>query len=69
MRRIKAHSIEWDVDIYDDEDEFDDEPLPGSAIVDFPDEATDEDIDNELADRLSDLYGFCVFSLGWEDVN
>lgn len=51
MAKYKVTNIDWDVD-YDDE--FADTPnLPTEVIIEVEDE-------DDIADALSDEYGFCI---------
>lgn len=65
---IKVTNIDWDVN--DEEDEFTDKDLdlPGIVILTLKDVNDDDDMDDIIADRLSDKYGFCVNSFEWEEI-
>ena len=58
--KIRLYDIEWGVDL-DDISEMD---LPKEVIINNPTEKQIEAVDyydDELADYLSDNYGFCIF--------
>lgn len=61
MRVVKVYDIEWDLD-NDDDDDASDNGLPESAYVILPD---DED---DIADALSDEFGFCVRTFQYDEV-
>lgn len=56
--KVKATDIQWDVD---DKELL--KVLPQEVIVECPDDA---DLNEELADILSDEYGFCLFGCSFE---
>jgi len=58
---IRVSSIDWDTD-------GDDVDLPTEMVVDTAAEGI-EDPDTEIADWLSDKYGFCVKSVAFEPVS
>lgn len=62
---IHVYDIEWD--LYDEdldrEVDAEEEGLPEEVDLEIDD---DEDVDTEVADRLSDEYGFCVKSFNTE---
>jgi hypothetical protein len=58
MMKVKATDIQWDVD---DKELL--KVLPQEVIVECPDDA---DLNEELADILSDEYGFCLFGCSFE---
>ena len=53
--KVRAHSIDWDTDGHDPRDL----DLPSEVIIDLAAEDI-EDPQMELADWLSDRYGWCV---------
>jgi len=64
--KIRLYDIEWDTDNADEEVN-----LPTEVIIENPTESQIEAVDtydNELADYLSDNYGFCLFSFASEIV-
>ena len=59
----KTVKVDWDLDsdYAEDEDDEDDEIIPNPAeVIDIPKSVNDDDV----ADYLSDNYGYCVNS--WE---
>lgn len=62
MSRFLVTNIEWDT-------EQEDGGTPDARVLGLPHEATVEANDPEdLADILSDEYGFCIFGLEYEEV-
>jgi hypothetical protein len=60
--KVNIFDIDWDVDNQEDLCE-----LPVDLLnIDLP---ADMDLENELADAVSDAYGFCVNSLEYEIVS
>ena len=59
---IVITEIQWDID---DDIDPSEEGLPESVIIDNPTQEMLEDINgyaNNIADYLSDTYGYCVFN-------
>ena len=60
--KYRAHNIQWDKT--DDDGNAVETDLPSDVIYDFedlslPDNATDNEIEDAISDRLTDDYGFC----------
>lgn len=58
--KIKITDIVWDVD--DD----DDVELPTEIVYNCDDNVSEKDIDDSIADLVSDDYGYCIDSLDYE---
>lgn len=69
--KINCIDIEWDTD--GDEEIL--ATLPTEVIVDlneiegFEDEDVTEENSSDIADYLSDEYGFCIFSFNYQTLN
>lgn len=67
MKTIKVSSIEWDIDLEENEiysEAVEELGLPESVVMTV--EEDDLEDDEFLADELSDEFGFCVCSLQYE---
>lgn len=63
--KVRCFNIKWDTD---GDIELAD-TLPVEIIVEFDDGYTLDEIEEELADKLSDLYGYCMFGFEYEIVS
>ena len=67
MKKIRVWNIDWDID-----DEYDDMDLPTEVIIDDLPQEELEDLtgwlNGDLADELSDRYGFLVNSFQAESI-
>jgi hypothetical protein len=65
---IEVTSIDWDTE----DDEFDnneaDLDLPGIVFMTINDVDEEDDLEDIIADKLSDDYGFCVNSFEWKEI-
>ena len=65
---IEVTSIDWDTE----DDEFDnneaDLNLPGIVFMTINDVDEEDDLEDIIADKLSDDYGFCVNSFEWKEI-
>ncbi len=68
MKKYKVFDIAWDVDDLGD-DEFDDPRLDGTLPSGVTIEVQDDfDPTEEIADYLSEDYGWCVKSCSFEEI-
>lgn len=66
MNKIKLLGIDWDCDTQEEKAK-----LPTEVVIDFeelPDYVWD-DLEEELSNYLSQKYGYCHNSYGWEFIN
>ena len=65
---IEVTSIDWDTE----DDEFDNDEadldLPGIVFMTINDVDEEDDLEDVIADKLSDDYGFCVNSFEWKEI-
>lgn len=62
MVKVKCTEIQWDTD--GDKELF--KSLPQEVEITLDDCVEDDYLDDELADALSDLYGFCIEGYNYE---
>lgn len=60
--KIKCYNIEWDTD----GDKKILKKLPKEVIVNLEDYDDEMDLDEQLADIISDEFGFCIFGFEYE---
>lgn len=66
MRKIHISEIEWDTeDANEGVSSLEISTLPTETTIEVED---DFDVEDDVADLLSDLYGFCVVSFEWTEV-
>lgn len=61
ITKVKATDIEWDTDGKKISD------LPDTTIIEIEHE-DDDDLEDLVADTLSDKFGFCIFSFNYDTV-
>jgi len=65
---IEVTSIDWDTE----DDEFDNNEagldLPEIVFMTINDVDEEDDLEDIIADKLSDDYGFCVNSFEWKEI-
>lgn len=65
---LEVTSIDWDTE----DDEFDNDEadldLPGIVFMTINDVDEEDDLEDVIADKLSDDYGFCVNSFEWKEI-
>lgn len=62
---VKCTEIQWDTD--GDKSLF--KRLPKEVMLTIDDYCEGDYLDDELADMLSDEYGFCLFGFNYEIIN
>lgn len=65
---LEVTSIDWDTE----DDEFDNDEadldLPGIVFMTINNVDEEDDLEDVIADKLSDDYGFCVNSFEWKEI-
>lgn len=62
---VKCTEIQWDTD----GDKKLLKKLPKNATLTIEDYCEGDDLDEKIADMLSDEYGFCLFGFNYEIIN
>lgn len=62
---VKCTEIQWDTD----GDKSLLKKLPKNVIITIDDYCDGDDLDDVIADMLSDEYGFCLFGFNYEIIN
>lgn len=65
MVKVKCTEIQWDTD--GDKELF--KSLPQEVEITLDDCVESDYLDDELADALSDEYGFCMFGFNYKIIN
>ena len=65
MVKVKCTEIQWDTD--GDKELF--KSLPQEVEITLDDCVESDYLDDELADMLSDEYGFCMFGFNYKIIN
>lgn len=65
MIKVKCTEIQWDTD----GDKELSKSLPKEVTLIIDDYCEGDYLDDELADMLSDKYGFCLFGFNYEIIN
>lgn len=65
MIKVKCTEIQWDTD----GDKELSKSLPKEVALIIDDYCEGDYLDDELADMLSDKYGFCLFGFNYEIIN